>query len=67
MTDTNNRRDIFFEDQDADRRQPEQPQYVPGEEAGDVGEGSRGGPMKHQGVGPGDPHTDTPNRAGGDN
>lgn len=59
------RRTAFMEDQDADRRQPPQPdteEYIPGEEEGDAGEGSRGGPMKHQGVGPGDPHTDVPNR-----
>lgn len=49
-----------MEDQDANRRQEPQ-EYIPGEEAGDAGEGSRGGPMKHQGVGPGDPHTDKPN------
>jgi hypothetical protein len=55
---------LHLEDQDADRRQPPAPEteYIPGEEAGDAGEGSRGGPMKHQGVGPGDPHTDVPNR-----
>lgn len=51
-----------MEDQDANRRQPDQPgtDYIPGEEAGDAGEESRGGPRKHQGVGPGDPHTDRP-------
>lgn len=54
------RNSIFMEDQDANRRQEPQ-EYIPGEEAGDAGEGSRGGPMKHQGVGPGDPHTDKPN------
>ena len=47
-----------MEDQDADRRQVPQPEPMPpGEEAGEAGEESRGGPMKHQGVGPGDPHT----------
>lgn len=57
------RRTAFMEDQDADRRQPPEPdEYIAGEESGDAGEGSRGGPMKHQGVGPGDPHTDVPNR-----
>ena len=50
-------RQIHMEDQDADRRQVPQPPLPPGEEDGDAGEGSRGGPMKHQGVGPGDPHT----------
>lgn len=41
------------EDENPVQQQP----LPPGEEAGEVGEESRGGPMKHQGVGPGDPHT----------
>lgn len=58
----NKRRVLHMEDHDA-RRYQEEPDYIPGEEAGDAGEGSRGGPMKHQGVGPGDPHTDVPNKS----
>jgi hypothetical protein len=53
---------LHMEDQDAARPQPAPVErvYVPGEEAGDVGVESREGPMKHQGVGPGDPHTGAP-------
>ena len=61
-TDDERRRALHMEEDDSDRRQefPDNPDYIPGEEIGDAGEETRGGPRKHQGVGPGDPHTDRP-------
>lgn len=51
-------RQKVMEDQPGQQGNP--PEYIPGEEAGDAGEETQGGPMKHQGVGPGDPHDELP-------